>query len=558
MESANATDEPAWQPYVSASRTDDQKQPVIDTRTQQWYYKTPGTPCTKQLDANGVCGGPSACADKFGEQWKNCGSTECRDLSGWAGIKNKTLGTIPPDRSVFVFEPDTGLPVGCEPLCCRVSVEEQIALEAAPMLPAPRVPWTEDGTEAQINQCRKYVETDSNSEEPPIRFFNGPGCTGGMVVFRPCRTGSSNVVPNEKRRDGPSDCEGVSWIGSAPAPVQSQFGTPPPPLSFYYDTNLTAYRQGFDFERLRPEVVDNPHMVPQLQPEFGGSFFHRRNPTSTSMIIPPNMMLKTFKSGYYQPRNRKDGTWENTPGLVYGPGIYGDLDKESPFRWSQDDNAFRVRRFKHWNRFTKDCCNGKGDARACASLSEKYGRPCVDKMTTTCRGPMFFTPECEEWLSSYESQERNVIAREECNKEGLTDQQKEWCSCFITRDIPPEFANDAVINAYWPCLNQVCNDSSRSLQRFGGKCPGSIAVCNNRDFTAALSKSKVGTLKLQNECGNINIGTGGDKPSPTGPSPTDGTSSASPAWTTYAIIVALILGIAAVVGQFLLFRQRKQ
>jgi hypothetical protein len=229
-----------------------------------------------------------------------------------------------------------------------------------------------------------------------------------------------------------------------------------------------------------------------------------------------------------------DGVHENTHKKVLTPGVYPNLGwvaYESGAGMNDNISNIQVRlKIPHHDWLAK-CCTGQiSPSSTCVNFADSAGPDCKTLMRKHCTASNanFFGTECKRWTQNQNDDLKNVMGREMCPK-AKTPEEKDWCACFIPRDIPPELENDLAIKALWPCLDPACNDSTKSLQPYMKSCPNTLSICEQEDITTKLSESELGNQRITNECGNINI-TSGDATA--SPPPPDESTTTSPSRTT--------------------------
>lgn len=264
----------------------------------------------------------------------------------------------------------------------------------------------------------------------------------------------------------------------------------------------------------------------------------------TSVQVPPNVKLTMYQNKDYEGERK-----------TFNSGNHYPLDW-----WNDTVSSYKVSSIVPHSTWLKNCCLGKtSPASDCSNFRDENGADCKSLLDAHCRlKKNFFSSDCKRWLQNLNSQRKNDIARAVCTGGGgvenfkwggsptysptaktysptaptaptsatpesytLNSAEKEWCACFIARDLPPELENDMAIKAMWPCLDPVCNDSTLSLQPYQKSCPNTLNICKQSDITTKMSESDIGAQRIANECGNVNIGQPAPAPAPAPAPPAD-------------------------------------
>ena len=191
-----------------------------------------------------------------------------------------------------------------------------------------------------------------------------------------------------------------------------------------------------------------------------------------------------------------------------------------------------------------DCCFQRRSGQQCGNYQNPRSAECANLLRDYCSQPSnFFGPDCKQWVQNLNDGLKNTIGESVCTK-ASTKAEKDWCSCFIPKDIPPELKDDKAIVALWPCLDPVCNDATQSLQPFNKSCPTTLTICQQKDITTKLAQSELGSQRILNQCGNININA------PPDPATAPSATAPTPVLTTTAPTVdkRLIIGVGVGVG----------
>jgi len=239
----------------------------------------------------------------------------------------------------------------------------------------------------------------------------------------------------------------------------------------------------------------------------------------------------------------------------FGPGEYFlPSEKYLSGRGMNDSiSEIRVDSIRPHSEWLRDCCLGKiSPVSSCANFANPNGQDCISVLSDHCSNPKnFFTADCKRWVSNLNDAQRNNIANAACPS-ATTDEEKDWCACYLLKDIPPELEKDDVMRGLWACLDPVCNNSSKSLQPFGKDCPSSLTLCNQRDIVTKLGSSEIGSQRLANECGNISL----PDTSPTGPMGPAAPGGIPRSWILAGGAAGFLLMILLLVG--ILFALRRK
>lgn len=372
--------------------------------------------------------------------------------------------------------------------------------------PAGLERWVETGERPLVDECKSYLIQYDGINEPPVQIWSDVGCRGSRVALYPQGSAAGRTGVGDK------DLAGV--------------------------TDLVAPRLG--------QRIASDGQV------FGDN-------QADAMIIPGNMWVEGFSHTAFEQNNAEES--KLSPLLrpyrraVWGPGIHANLGNPNRGIGRDDLDSLIIHRTEDFSTFQVGCCTGQRDAQLCGKLSGPYDAACKNVMSKHCsvRGN-FFSPECRQWVSGIPDQSRNQLARQVCSLPDLNDDEKQWCSCYITQDFPKEFeelplASKAQLKALWPCMNATCN-SDKALQPFQKDCPKITTICAQKDIRALLEDtSKVTNLTVQNSCGNIVLPEE-PKPGPSGGSgPVEGGGLTS---TQKAIALSILLAILLTLG-FLVF-----
>jgi len=265
--------------------------------------------------------------------------------------------------------------------------------------------------------------------------------------------------------------------------------------------------------------------------------------TITSMIIPPNVNLEV--------KDRYDSAnvlWNNLSAnknqfwaTRFGPGTYGTLDQQpvpskcincnqpdQNLNWNDRIYGAKATVTMPWNQFLTNCCLGKvSPSGQCQNFADPNGSDCQNLMLTQyCNNPVnFFSSDCKQYMQEASKKDARVnsVANAQCpSAKSQTD--KDWCSCFDISTAPANLSAEA--QAIWPCMQQACNDPTRSLQPFNKSCPSTLTICQQDNIKTELSQSTVGAQAIQNACGNINLGAPAPSPSSASKAPSPSIASA--------------------------------
>lgn len=237
------------------------------------------------------------------------------------------------------------------------------------------------------------------------------------------------------------------------------------------------------------------------------------NDRITTVVIPPNAEAIMYADACItQMRQGGASTGGNCRHKkVLGKGKWDLRAQRYDSGSGMNDNISEVKvNFKKPHKqWLTDCCFGKvTPASDCANFSDPNGADCINLITEHCsQKGNFYTADCRRWVQNLSDARRNDIARQVCSQ-ASSPQEKEWCACFIPRDIPPELEHDQSIRALWPCLDPTCNDATKALQPFQKNCPTTLNICNQTDIVTKLQESDVGNQRITNECGQIKLGEG--------------------------------------------------
>lgn len=315
-----------------------------------------------------------------------------------------------------------------------------------------------------------------------------------------------------------------------------------PPVQFFQDPDCTGGTNVMNDNAVYDDLYDLQYVG---------------HNTITTMIIPPNMRLEV--------KDRKDDNnkiWNDLEAnknqfwaTRFGPGTYDLRQPATPSKcincnqpdtnlyWNDRIVGAKVNAFMPWNDYLKACCTGKiTPTGQCKNFADPNGGDCRQLMLRYCDSPStFFTPECKTYLQNAAPTEAgvNTIAKAQCPS-AQSQVDKDWCSCYDISSAPP--GSSAEVKGIWPCLQQTCNDATKSLQPNAKRCPNTLTICQQSNITTELNQSTVGKQAIQNACGNINLGppatttpaTPGATTPPTTPATTtpDATPTATPGTTT--------------------------
>jgi hypothetical protein len=219
------------------------------------------------------------------------------------------------------------------------------------------------------------------------------------------------------------------------------------------------------------------------------------------------------------------------------------------------------------------CARLNTDPFACGQWSSSVsaapggGGKCQETKRLCSQREYFFTPACKELFTGgaagagastsrqITNQTDNDVAARVCAEikadPKATDDEKTWCACF-NADVPPRIP--LVARGLFQCVDPQC--TGRGLKPFGMKCPESIVLCNQEDFTTALKDSEIGRQFIQQECGNVNLPGETTGPGPSGPIPSGPLGSVPVLWIILGLGGLILLALLGMVG-YLLGRSRQ-
>lgn len=301
------------------------------------------------------------------------------------------------------------------------------------------------------------------------------------------------LIGNEKERKERE--MSVTLVTGCDPKVPPNYDRNTPPSAYFYEHNCT--------DRMRRLAVRaGQKMVHPAVVNAG------MNDNVTSVVIPPNTTATIYADRCMQTGDA--GQCKHQRQL--GPGQYYLPNEKYTSGAGMNDNMTEVKvdSIKPHQEWLKDCCFGKvSPASDCANFGNPNSADCIGLITEWCSNKgNFYTADCRRWMQNLGDAQRNSIARSVCSQ-ASSPQEKEWCACFIPRDIPPEFEGDTAIKALWPCLDPVCNDATKALQPYEKNCPNTLNICKQTDIVTKLQGSDVGSTRIANECGQIKLGGGG-------------------------------------------------
>ena len=250
----------------------------------------------------------------------------------------------------------------------------------------------------------------------------------------------------------------------------------------------------------------------------------------SSAVVPPNTSVTVYADQCLNP-NHKDFPGQPCTKHTFGPGRYDHLG-HIPYGEGRDPNHHMdnniteivVNNIVPHKTWLTNCCLGKvAPVSDCANFANRSGSECKNLLRVHCSDPNnFFQTGCKEWMQELDAELKNTVAKEVCSK-ATTNAQKEWCACWDLSEIPEEYKGDPAIERLWPCLDPVCNNTTKALQPYRKNeiCPSVLTICNQRDITTKLAESEIGTQRLENSCGNVYLeGDGEEEAPPFVPTPT--------------------------------------
>lgn len=285
----------------------------------------------------------------------------------------------------------------------------------------------------------------------------------------------------------------------------------------------------------------------------------------SSIVVPPNTFVRVGD----RPGAAIPGPLVlNSKTKTFGPGMYPDLRLQF---WNDGGNMENQIQSIHvttgpevdHKEWLRKCCSGQiSPSSDCANYADPKGPDCQNLMRAYCTETptAFFGSNCKSYLQGLESSLVNDVAAQMCKPPYQNQAQLDWCACYDISTAPTDISQTA--QAFWPCLQQKCNDSSKALQRYPKDCPTTLTMCEQREIMTELSKSALGSQTVQNACGNINLGgspSGSPAPAPTPPASGGTTNNQGIQPSTVYTLVGAFMGILilVIIGFVLMSKKKK-